>query len=200
MKMKKQILLSLLLLAALAFGAKANVLVDDFTANIYGWNEGEIDGDIGAIAIIDGKLDIRSKHEDVALKTHCYAPINVDRDFKITAHVIIDRLKNDKQVGLIFNYRDDGNFYCFSFNEYAVSFRRFENNVEVGSYHQGIKWKKKSKLEQEWTLIKEADELAFSVDGQEIIRIRYMPLSYCGVGFYTISKQRLTVDRIEYVQ
>jgi hypothetical protein len=198
--MKKQILLSLLLLAALAFGAKANVLVDDFTANIYGWNEGEIDGDIGAIAIIDGKLDIRSKHEDVALKTHCYAPINVDRDFKITAHVIIDRLKNDKQVGLIFNYRDDGNFYCFSFNEYAVSFRRFENNVEVGSYHQGIKWKKKSKLEQEWTLIKEADELAFSVDGQEIIRIRYMPLSYCGVGFYTISKQRLTVDRIEYVQ
>lgn len=198
--MKKQILLSLLLLAALAFGAKANVLIDDFTANIYGWNEGEIDGDIGAIAIIDGKLDIRSKHEDVALKTHCYAPINVDRDFKITAHVIIDRLKNDKQVGLIFNYRDDGNFYCFSFNEYAVSFRRFENNVEVGSYHQGIKWKKKSKLEQEWTLIKEADELAFSVDGQEIIRIRYMPLSYCGVGFYTISKQRLTVDRIEYVQ
>lgn len=198
--MKRQIYLSLLLLAALAFGAKANVLVDDFTANIYGWNEGEIDGDIGAIAIIDGKLDIRSKHEDVALKTHCYAPINVDRDFKITAHVIIDRLKNDKQVGLIFNYRDDGNFYCFSFNEYAVSFRRFENNVEVGSYHQGIKWKKKSKLEQEWTLIKEADELAFSVDGQEIIRIRYMPLSYCGVGFYTISKQRLTVDRIEYVQ
>lgn len=198
--MKREIYLSLLLLAALAFGAKANVLVDDFTANIYGWNEGEIDGDIGAIAIIDGKLDIRSKHEDVALKTHCYAPINVDRDFKITAHVIIDRLKNDKQVGLIFNYRDDGNFYCFSFNEYAVSFRRFENNVEVGSYHQGIKWKKKSKLEQEWTLIKEADELAFSVDGQEIIRIRYMPLSYCGVGFYTISKQRLTVDRIEYVQ
>lgn len=199
--MRKQIILSLLLpLAALFFDVKANVLVDDFTANIYGWNEGEIDGDIGAIAIIDGKLEIRSKHDDVALKTHCYAPINVEKDFMITAHVAIDRLKNEKQVGLIFNYRDDGNFYCFSFNEYAVSFRRFENNVEVGSYHQGIKWKKKSKLEQEWTLVKEDDELAFSVDGQEIIRIRYMPLAYCGVGFYTISKQRLTVNKIEYIQ
>jgi hypothetical protein len=81
-----------------------------------------------------------------------------------------------------------------------VSFRRFENNQEVGSYHQGIKWKKNKKLEQEWTLVKEADELAFMVDGQEIIRIRYMPLSYCGIGFYTISKQKLTVKKIEYNQ
>lgn len=198
--MKKKNVIILLLMVSLAICAKANVVVDDFSANIYGWNEGEIDGDIGAIAIINGQLDIKSKHDEVALKTHCYAPINVEKDFRVTAYVGIDKLKDDKQVGLIFNYRDDGNFYCFSFNEYAVSFRRFENNVEVGSYHQGIKWKKKKKLEQEWTLIKEADELAFLVDGQEIIRIRYMPLAYCGVGFYTISKQRLIVDRIEYEQ
>ena len=198
--MKKTNVIILLLMVSLAICAKANVVVDDFSANIYGWNEGEIDGDIGAIAIINGQLDIKSKHDEVALKTHCYAPINVEKDFRVTAYVGIDKLKDDKQVGLIFKYRDDGNFYCFSFNEYAVSFRRFENNVEVGSYHQGIKWKKKKKLEQEWTLIKEADELAFLVDGQEIIRIRYMPLAYCGVGFYTISKQRLIVDRIEYEQ
>ncbi len=198
--MNKKILFNVFLTAALALVARANVIVDDFSANIYSWNEGEIDGDIGAIAIINGQLDIKSKHDEVALKTHCYAPINVEKDFRITAHVVIDKLKDDKQVGLIFNYRDDGNFYCFAFNEYAVSFRRYENNVEVGSYHQGIKWKKKKNLEQDWTLVKEADELAFWVDGQEIIRIRYMPLAYCGVGFYTISKQRLIVDKIEYEQ
>lgn len=197
--MKNYLALAILIVACV-FCSQANVIVDDFSANTYGWNEGEIDGDIGAIEIINGQLDIKSKHDEVALKTHCYAPINVEKDFRITAHVVIDKLKDDKQVGLIFNYRDDGNFYCFSFNEYAVSFRRFENNVEVGSYHQGIKWKKKKKLEQEWTLVKEADELAFLVDGQEIIRIRYMPLSYCGVGFYTIDKQKLTVSRIEYEQ
>jgi len=198
--MKNANVIILLLMATLAMMANANVIVDDFSANIYGWNEGEIDGDIGSIAIINGQLDIKSKHEEVALKTHCYAPINVEKDFKVTAHVLIDKLKDEKQVGFIFNYRDDGNFYCFSFNEYAVSFRRFENNQEVGSYHQGIKWRKNKKLEQEWTLVKEADELAFMVDGQEIIRIRYMPLSYCGIGFYTISKQKLTVKRIEYNQ
>ena len=190
----------LLLMATVVMIGHANVIVDDFSANIYGWNEGEIDGNIGTIAIINGQLDIKSKHEELALKTHCYAPINVEKDFRVTAHVLIDKLKDEKQVGFIFNYRDDGNFYCFSFNEYAVSFRRFENNQEVGSYHQGIKWKKNKKLDQEWTLVKEADELAFMVDGQEIIRIRYMPLSYCGIGFYTISKQRLIVDRIEYEQ
>lgn len=198
--MRKKNLLTMLFALALAFCVKANVIVDDFSANIYSWNEGEIGDNIGSVQIINGQLNIQSKHDLIALKTHCYAPINVDRDFKITAHVLIDKLKDDKQVGLIFNYRDDGNFYCFSFNEYAVSFLRFENNVEVGSYHQGVKWNKKKKLEQEWTLIKADDELAFLVDGQEIIRIRYMPLAYCGVGFYTIDKQKLTVDSIEYVQ
>ena len=198
--MRKRNVITLLLVAALAFSAWANVIVDDFSANLYAWNEGEIGDNIGTIQIINGQLNIQSKHDEVALKTHCYAPINVERDFRITAHVVIDRLKDDKQVGLIFNYRDDGNFYCFSFNEYAVSFLRFENNKEVGSFHQGIKWKKKKKLEQEWTLVKDADELAFLVDGQEIIRIRYMPLAYCGVGFYTISKQKLTVNKIEFEQ
>lgn len=196
----KKYLVIVLLIAACAFCANAIVVTDDFSANIYAWNEGVIDGDIGEIAIMNGHLEIKSKHDEVALKTHCYAPINVERDFKITAHVAINKLKDDKQVGLIFNYRDDGNFYCFSFNEYAVSFRRFENNQEVGSYHQGIKWKKKKNIEQEWTLVKEADELAFSVDGQEIIRIRYMPLAYCGVGFYTIGKQGLAVTKMEYIQ
>lgn len=198
--MRKRNVITLLLVAALAISAKANVIVDDFSANLYAWNEGEIGDNIGTIQIINGQLNIQSKHDEVALKTHCYAPINVERDFRITAHVVIDRLKDDKQVGLIFNYRDDGNFYCFSFNEYAVSFLRFENNKEVGSFHQGIKWKKKKKLEQEWTLVKDADELAFLVDGQEIIRIRYMPLAFCGVGFYTISKQKLTVNKIEFEQ
>lgn len=199
--MNKKIFFNVLLMAALALVVKANVIVDDFSANIYGWNEGEIDdGKIGTIQIINGQLFIQSKHDEVALKTHCYAPINVDKDFRITAHVLIDRLKDDRQVGLIFNYRDDGNFYCFSFSEYSVSFLRYVDNQEVGSYHQGIKWKKKKKLEQEWTLAKEADELVFSVDGQELIRIRYMPLDYCGVGFYTISKQKLTVNKIEYAQ
>ena len=198
--MRKRNVITLLLVAALAFSAKANVIVDDFSANLYAWNEGEIGDNIGTIQIINGQLNIQSKHDEVALKTHCYAPINVERDFRITAHVVIDKLKDDKQVGLIFNYRDDGNFYCFSFNEYAVSFLRFENNKEVGSFHQGIKWKKKKKLEQEWTLVKDADELAFLVDGQEIIRIRYMPLAFCGVGFYTISKQKLTVNKIEFEQ
>lgn len=198
--MRKKNVITLLLMAAMALGAMANVIVDDFSANLYSWNEGEIGDNIGTIQIINGQLSIQSKHDEVALKTHCYAPINVERDFRITAHVVIDKLKDDKQVGLIFNYRDDGNFYCFSFNEYAVSFLRFENNREVGSFHQGIKWKKKKKLEQEWTLLKDADELAFLVDGQEIIRIRYMPLAYCGVGFYTISKQKLTVNKIEFEQ
>ena len=99
--MRKKNVITLLLMAAMALGAMANVIVDDFSANLYSWNEGEIGDNIGTIQIINGQLSIQSKHDEVALKTHCYAPINVERDFRITAHVVIDKLKVDKQVGVI---------------------------------------------------------------------------------------------------
>ena len=92
----------------------------------------------------------------------------------------------------------DGNIHYF-----GQDLRTHEREIKQKIGYAGGRvdyYKKKKKLEQEWTLVKEDDELAFMVDGQEIIRIRYMPLTYCGVGFYTINKQRLTVDRIEYVQ
>ncbi|MBQ9820795.1 MAG: hypothetical protein IJM58_01610, partial [Muribaculaceae bacterium] len=72
--MRKRNVITLLLVAALAFSAKANVIVDDFSANLYAWNEGEIGDNIGTIQIINGQLNIQSKHDEVALKTHCYAP------------------------------------------------------------------------------------------------------------------------------
>ena len=92
--MKKYLLITILVTAC-SFWVKANIIVDDFSANIYAWNEGEIGDNIGTIQIIDGQLNIQSKHDEVALKTHCYAPINVEKNFRITAHVGIDKLKDD---------------------------------------------------------------------------------------------------------
>ena len=45
----KKYLVIVLLMAACAFCANAIVVTDDFSANIYAWNEGVIDGDIGEI-------------------------------------------------------------------------------------------------------------------------------------------------------
>ena len=40
----------------------------------------------------------------------------------------------------------------------------------------------------------------FYVDDMEIMNVRYMPLDYAGLGFYTFGKQKLIIDDIEFIQ
>lgn len=212
-----------LLIAALCFSSftlYGEQITDDFEANSFGWNECAFESNNGSAIIDKGVLTVKSKGEKKAagafitamtgvvtqvgentfFETHCYAPIDVTRDFVITTDVTIDKLGSDRVCGLVFNYRDGGNFYCFTFNDEMVSFNRYVDYAVVGSIQQGVIWKKDKKAQQQWTLTKVGDELAFSVDGMEIMRVRYMPLEYAGVGFYTFGKQKLIVEQITYQQ
>lgn len=56
------------------------------------------------------------------------------------------------------------------------------------------------KVDQEWVLESDGNQLTFTVDGMPIMKVRYMPLSYSGMGFYTFGKQKLVVDDIEFTQ
>ena len=217
--MRKFCFIILLFLLGIIF-VNAETIRDDFDANMLGWTECAYESNNGSAVIDQGVMTIKSKGENKAMgalltafsgkatkvgentffETHCYAPINPAADFRITTDVTIDKLGSDRLVGLVFNYRDGGNFYCFTFNDDMVSFQRYVDNYVVGRISQGVKWPKNGKMQQQWTLVKEGDELAFSVDGMEIIRVRYMPLEYSGVGFYTFGKQKLMVDDIEFVQ
>ena len=140
--------------------------------------------------------------ENTAFETHCYAPIDVKKSFEVIANVKMDNLALDRQAGLIFNYRDFGNYYAFVFNKEAVSFLRFVDNRLVGSITQDIKWgdAKGGKREQTWKLISENDELSFFVDDLLVMKVRYMPLDFTGVGFYTIGKQTLIIDDVTFTQ
>lgn len=209
--------------AILIFGyltVNADVVIDDFDANSFGWNECAYESNSGKSIIDQGVLTVTSKGENKAagallsalsgvktqvgentfFETHCYSPLDVTKDFKITADVTIDKLGDDKLAGLVFNYKDGGNFYCFTFNDEMITFNRYRDNSSVGKIQQGVKWSKNKKLQQQWRLEKEGDELAFFVDDMEIMRVRYMPVEYCGVGFYTFGKQKLIVDSITYEQ
>lgn len=219
MKTKNYLALATLCLFAYAT-ASAEVIRDEFDANAFGWTECAYESNNGSAVIDQGVLTVKSKGENKAMgalltafsgiktqvgentffETHCYAPIDAKKDFRITSNVLIDKLGTDRLVGFVFNYRDGGNFYCFTFNDDMVSFQRYVNNEVVGRISQGVKWAHKGKLDQSWTLIKEGDELAFLVDDMEIIRVRYMPLEYDGVGFYTFGKQKLIVKEMEYQQ
>ena len=218
--MKTKFISAILFSLLFTFSVNAEIIVDDFESNAMGWNECAFESNNGTAVIDKGVLTITSKGENKAMgtlltvlsgvstkvgrntffETHCYAPIDISSDFKITSNVLIDKIGEDRLVGFVFNYRDSGNFYCISFNDERVMFMRYENNEIVGTIEQGVKWQKSKKAQQQWILKYESNELAFSVNGVECIRVRYMPLLYTGVGFYTFGKQKLEVSEMTYEQ
>lgn len=218
--MKKLILSFCVAVALSTTTASAQSFVETFDANSLGWTESAGESGAGTAIIDKGVMTIKSKgdskfmrfaanfngyskgSENTAFETHCYAPLDVRKSFEIVANVKMDNLDLDRQAGFIFNYRDFGNYYAFVFNKDAVSFLRFADNQCVGSISQGIKWGDaiKGKQNQIWKLINDNSELRFYVNDLEILKVKYMPLEFTGIGFYTIGKQTLIVDDITFTQ
>lgn len=193
---------------------------DTFDSNALGWTECAYESNSGTAVIDEGVLTITSKGENKGLgialtalsgvatkvgentffETHCYAPLDVQKPFTIRTHVNIQKLANDRTTGLVFNYRDGGNFYCFSFNDEMVRFDRYVDGRVVGAISQGVIWQDKKKVDQEWELTSDGQTLTFIVDGMQIMQVRYMPLEYAGFGYYTFGKQKLVVDDVEFIQ
>lgn len=200
--------------------ANSQSFKETFDANSLEWTECAYESYSGTALIDNGVMTIKSKGENktlgaigtaltgVAMKvgentffeTHCYAPLDVAKPFKITSRVTIDKLGKDRIVGLVFNYKDDGNFYCFTFDENMVRFMRYVGGVVVGSVQQGVKWEDKSKVDHEWELTSIDGVLSFVVNGMPVLNVRYMPLEYSGFGYYTFGKQKLVVDEVEFIQ
>ena len=193
---------------------------ETFDSNSLEWTECAYKNGVGTAIIDKGVMTVSSKGEKKGLsalvtatsgvatrvgqntffETHCYAPIDVMKPFEIQAKVNIKQLADDRLAGLVFNYKDGGNFYCFSFNDEFVKFIRYENNEVVGDIMQGIQWKGKRKTDMLWTLVNDGQTLSFKIDGATILNIRYMPLSYSGFGFYTFGNQDLIVDEVTFIQ
>ena len=216
----KRTFLSLCLMVAMSTISFAQSFVDSFDANSLGWTECAFESNKGSAVIDKGVLTIKSKGENKAagailsamsgvatkvgentfFETHCYAPLDVKKPFEVIANVKVDKLANDRVCGFVFNYKDGGNFYCFNFNDEMVNFTRYVDNRVVGNISQGIKWPTKNKLEQVWKLVCDGDVLSFYVDDMEILKVRYMPLDFSGIGFYTFGKQTLVVDEMTFTQ
>lgn len=216
----KRTFISMCMTALVGFAASAQSFVDTFDSNSLGWTECAFESNKGSAVIDKGVLTIKSKGENKTagalmtafsgastkvgentfFETHCYAPIDVKKSFEVSANVSIEKLGSDHICGFVFNYKDGGNFYCFTFNDEMVNFTRYVDNRVVGNITQGVKWQNKKKLNQEWKLVNDAGVLSFLVDGMEILKVRYMPLDYSGIGFYTFGKQTLVVEDMTFVQ
>ena len=217
--MKKALLIVLVASVGATF-VQAQTYKETFDSNSLEWTECAYESNNGSAIIDQGVLTVESKGEKKGLsilltaasgvatkvgentffETHAYAPLDVLKPFKVTTHVNIGKLASDRIAGFVFNYRDGGNFYCFTFNNEMVSFNRYENGTVVGHIEQGVKWTDVKKVDQEWVLESDGNQLTFTRDGMPIMKVGLMPLSYSGMGFYTFGKQKLVVDDIEFTQ
>jgi len=208
------------MMAIAALASWAQTYVETFDDNSLGWTETDFNSNIGSAIVKDGVLTIKSKGEDSTgafflealtgssegargntfFETHCYAPLDVKKPFEVTADVKINKLSYDKFCGFMFNYRDTGNFYCFTFDDKTVEFTRFFENRLIGKITQSIRWADKKKVDQVWKLVSDGEAISFLVDGQQIMKVKFMPLDYSGIGFFTFGKQTLIVDEMTFTQ
>lgn len=203
---------------ALAIAFAANVSAQSYTetfdSNSLEWTERAYKNEQGNAIIENGVMTVSSKTKvdlvalmgsgalntyATAFETHCYAPLDVQKPFTITSQVTV---KNGEEVGLMFNFKDFGNYYAFVMTDDYVKFLRFENNVMVGSVTQGIRWKKplNKKIAQTWVIKSNGTTLEFVVNDEPIMKVRYMPLQYTGFGYYTVGTCQLVVDEVTFKQ
>lgn len=211
--MKKILVLFCAMIMSLS-DANAQSVKETFDSNALNWNECATESDAGTSVIDKGVLTMTSNGinkfwsamagtqvgENTYFTCFCYAPLNIQHSFKVRTNVTIGKLDDGKLAGLIFNYKDDGTFYAFVFDEVTVRFLRYVDNKLVGSISQSIKWGKTKKIKQEWELESDNSTLTFTVNGLQIMKIRYMPLEYTGFGYYIYGKQKLIVDDVEFIQ
>ena len=129
--MKKLILCAVLFSASVS--ANAQGYKETFDSNSLEWTECAYANGIGTTIINNGTMTIQSKGVRIGFskltggiradvkdatffETHCYAPIDVMKPFEVHALVNVKNFTDDTLVGLVFNYKDNGNFYTFSFN------------------------------------------------------------------------------------
>lgn len=209
--MKKVILLFMLVVGCNITGHSQNNIKETFDSNSLEWTESPYKSPWGYAMIDQGKMTVKSgnkfnpatgKVEPVLTETHCYAPIDIEKPFTIKTNVVINQslLAATGAAGLIFNYRDAGNFYAFIMTQKTLTFLRYEDNDLVGSIDLPFEMDKKNKENQEWTLISEHQNLKFLVNGIPMLNVRYMPLKYTGTGFISMGLQKIEIDDIEFIQ
>lgn len=213
--MKKQFLAILLLGASIVASAQERFSYkENFDANTLEWTEAAHKTSVGTAIINNGLLKVASKGERIGLalltgnaadiksatyfETHCYAPIDVVKPFEIHSMITVASSASESMAGILFNYKDDGNFYCFALSKEFITFLRYENGEVVGKIQQAIKVARAKSAK--WSIYSDGSTLSFKIDGVTLLNIRYMPLSYSGFGYYTYGEQNMVVDWVEFIQ
>lgn len=221
--MKKTFLF--LVCAVLCMTMSAQQIVEDFEANSFNWTEYNYNSAYQAV-IAKGKLTIKSDvvsytafsetqtyakimnlmdpnplptHWNRMAASHCVAPIDILKPFTVRANVMAaNASSNSSCVGVLFNYRDEMNYYCIAINRNGVRFSRVENGRVVGIEEDPMCPKNMNTMV--WEIEKDGEELVFKINDTEFLSLHYTPMQYRGFGFFAYGGASLNVDDVTFVQ
>ena len=204
--MKKVIIL---FFALVALNANAQNYTDTFDSNTLGWTE-ESDKNYEAV-IKEGVMHMSSKPGGLAgallgkrdyVETHCYAPLDVTKNFEIKCEAITKKsgILNIGLFGIMLDYIDDGNFTAFLIgNDYAYLVRYYNNQI-IGRISNSIKITDKKQASFDIAIKSTYQKLEFFINNMRAIEARYLPLQSNGFGFYVNGDMTVDFDNVEFIQ
>lgn len=203
----------ILFMFASAFMLSANAqMKDTFDSNKFGWTE--VSGKDGDALIIDGKMHIEGKKSGTSLfgalagvqgapsfvETHCYAPVDVKKDFEIKCDAFVKKISDNNTFGLILNYIDEGNYMAFVISEGQAMLIRVKDYNMVGRIRADIKLKSQKKADIKLKIKSTFQKLEFFINDMKALECRYLPLESSGIGFYVFGQQTIDFDNLEIIQ
>lgn len=193
-----------IILALVSINAFAQTITEDFETNRLGWNE--IVEKKGEAIIKDGVLHLSAGAGLLggrSLTSTCYLPLDPNKNFTIKAKCINTKINdNDRGIGIVLNYMDDGNYDEFTITKETAVYRRWVEDRCVGYRQAQVKVDKKTK-DHELIVKSTFQKLEFIVDNMTVLEIRYAPIKYSGFGLAVWAldgKQVADIDEIEIIQ
>ena len=204
--MKRVILFTVL--ASIVTIVKAQQITDSFDTNSLGWTE--ISGKDGEALIVEGKMKMEGKKELVSfwhpnrepswIETHCYAPIDVNKNFNIKCDTYLRKIDDNGFFGIMLDYIDEGNFICFMVQDEQAYLLRYRDYVLVGRMRRNVKFKDKKKADVKLEIKSTFNKMEFIIDGMTALDVRFIKLTSNGVGFVVYGKQKAEFDNFEIIQ
>lgn len=193
----------LLIIFAYSLCTNAQVMVDEFDTNQYGWTETTQRG--GTAIIKDGVMRLEAKSSSSVYAT-CYAPFDFNKPFSLSVDVLADKINTMPEFGLLFDFEDDQNYLEFvMYRDRAVLRRKVADQV-VATKQEDLKLEKGKniglQIEVEYTL----NELLFRINGVKALsyrrRVPYNEflLGTSGIGFIAGYGQKVSFDNLKIEQ
>lgn len=202
----------LLIVALLSVSMMASAQVSDtFDTNKYGWQEyAQKDG---SALIVDGVMRLVGNNplenawtisSRSVIQSTCYAPIDPQKNFEIKSTAIVKKISNKGFFGVVFDYKDDGNYSCFYIqkgdkNAIVMYERVYETRV-VGRRYTELKLPAKRKAEFDFKIKSNYNDIQFICNDMTVMEVRHQQPQFTGFGFIVIGQQEVDFDNVEFIQ